>query len=116
MLPNECCPVCGGLLLALKGSELGKRRCSKCGAIIDNGTESTPVNPQHYKEGVHEVIDIIRATLSKEEFEGYLKGNIIKYSCRAGLKGDRAEDIAKRDVYTTWLRKLREFKDMRDPR
>jgi len=45
-----------------------------------------PVSPDHYKVWGLEVIDIMQAKLTKEEFEGYLKWNIIKYTLRARHK------------------------------
>jgi len=68
-----------------------------------------PVNkPYHYNWLKKEVIDIIRDSLSEEEFKGYLKGNILKYSLRAGIKDyDKLEeDLQKRNVYLQWLIEL----------
>ena len=50
-----------------------------------------------------QAIDVIMATLSPAEFEGYLKGNILKYRLRAGNKGDAQKDIAKADWYSNKL-------------
>lgn len=44
-------------------------------------------SPSHYmNENGKETIDVIREMLSADEFNGYLKGNVIKYECRAGKK------------------------------
>lgn len=61
--------------------------------------------PKHYNWLKKEVIDIIRDSLSHEEFIGYLKGNILKYSLRAGIKSQATleEDLQKRNKYLTWL-------------
>lgn len=61
-------------------------------------------NPAHYDlfPG-QQVIDIIRATLTPEEFAGYLKGNVLKYRLRAGEKGDPVEDLGKAAKYRAWL-------------
>ena len=48
-------------------------------------------------------IDLIQYTLTKEELIGFLKGNIIKYSLRAGHKGDPEKDKAKALQYKKWL-------------
>lgn len=46
------------------------------------------INPSHYKmAGGVEVIDIIRAVQSDEEYYGYLWGNVIKYTLRHKRKG-----------------------------
>lgn len=58
--------------------------------------------PAHYTAGGIEVIEILRAKLSPEEFRGFCKGNIIKYTLRAELKNG-AIDYAKASVYAGWL-------------
>jgi hypothetical protein len=62
---------------------------------------SDPVNhPKHYKVFPNmEAIDIIRKVLTEEEFNGYLKGNFLKYRLRAGDKDDLEQDIAKSNWY-----------------
>jgi len=58
----------------------------------------------YYDIGGIEVIDIIKAKLSREGFKNYLLGNIIKYACRAGHKpGCYIRDIEKIVVYTQLL-------------
>jgi hypothetical protein len=64
--------------------------------------------PAHYDlipEKEVQVIDVIRAGMSKEEFKGFCKGNIIKYSLRAGIKfGEPAEqDLQKARQYIDYL-------------
>lgn len=57
-------------------------------------------NPSHYQllPGV-EAIDIIKATLTPEQWKGYCLGNMLKYRLRAGDKGDALEDIGKANKY-----------------
>jgi hypothetical protein len=43
--------------------------------------------PSHYASGDIECIDAMRAQMSKEEFEGHMKGNVIKYMWRWRDKG-----------------------------
>ena len=59
-------------------------------------------NPSHYNSGDVECIDGIEASLSKEEFEGYLHGKIIKYVWRFKYKGG-VKDLQKAEWY---LKKL----------
>ena len=40
------------------------------------------INPDHYKIGGIETIAYIEAKLTKEQFKGYLVGNVIKYISR----------------------------------
>jgi hypothetical protein len=59
---------------------------------------SDPTNPDHYKQGSVECIDAIQSALTPEEFRGYLKGNVLKYTWRERMKkGD--EDMAKARWY-----------------
>lgn len=63
----------------------------------------TPDNvnsPNHYKlTGLDvEVIDVIRASMSPEEFKGYCKGNVIKYVTRENKKNGM-EDLRKAKKY-----------------
>lgn len=52
-----------------------------------------------------EPIELMQLVLTSDEFIGFLKGNIIKYTLRAGHKqGEAAEkDIAKAKRYKQWL-------------
>jgi hypothetical protein len=63
-------------------------------------------HPPHYTAGGIETIDYIQAKLTPEEFRGYLRGNILKYSSRAGLKGDADEDLSKMVWYANKLKSL----------
>ena len=68
-------------------------------------------HPPHYgaqdDSGI-ECIDAIRASMTREMFLGYLKGNAEKYLWRAGMKEDAIEDLEKmgwyRDRYEEELR------------
>lgn len=63
---------------------------------------SKAVNPDHYKVGGMQVVDIWRAKLSPEEFRGACKANILKYVMRSDHKNGR-EDLEKAKVYLEWL-------------
>lgn len=63
-------------------------------------------NPPHYKLGNGmEVIDIIEAALTEEEFRGYLKGNDLKYIYREPHKGNSEQDVAKSIWYAERYKK-----------
>lgn len=53
-------------------------------------------SPSHYNDYPVEVIEIIKRTLTKEQFIGYCLGNEIKYRMRAGLKSDNIEEDIKK--------------------
>ena len=60
-------------------------------------------HPSHYTNGKIECIEAIEASMSPEEFKGYLKGNAIKYLWRYKLKGKPKEDLAKAQWYISKL-------------
>jgi len=62
--------------------------------------------PNHYSHGGIEMIDILRAKLSPEQFEGFLLGNVIKYLFRYPHKGTPSRDLDKAAKYLEWLRIL----------
>jgi hypothetical protein len=55
-------------------------------------------HPPHYKQGEIECIDGIEASMSAAQFEGYLKGNVLKYVWRYGTK-DQGQDLEKANWY-----------------
>lgn len=62
------------------------------------------INPSHYKvEGLPEAIDIINHLMHREQYEGFLWGNILKYAYRFGRKGDKAETAGKIAWYANQL-------------
>lgn len=60
------------------------------------------INPDHYTIGGIETIDYLQAKLSKEQFRGYLLGNIIKYMSRYQYKNG-VEDVKKSQWYMNKL-------------
>lgn len=62
-------------------------------------------SPQHYKlRGLDvESVDVIKATMTPEEFKGWLKGNAMKYLFRLGKKDDECQDAKKAMKYLEWL-------------
>ena len=54
-------------------------------------------NPVHY-QGEVECIDAIKSSMSKQQYIGYLKGNIIKYIWRFERKNG-LEDLQKSEWY-----------------
>lgn len=71
--------------------------------------EDAAINPAHYQvEGIPEAIDIMAHLMTKEQLEGFLWGNIIKYAYRYGRKGDEAETAGKIAWYAKKLKELGE--------
>lgn len=66
--------------------------------------QEDPVNnPSHYNAGTIESIDYIKSFLTKEEYIGFLRGNMAKYNHRARYKGKFLEDIEKAQWYSQKL-------------
>lgn len=63
------------------------------------------VGGTHYKDMAIEPWAVMQAVLTHAEFVGFLKGNIIKYSLRAGRKQGASDDADKARHY---LQKLEE--------
>ena len=56
-------------------------------------------NPAHYNHKGVEAIAAIEASMTDEEFQGYLKGNCMKYLWRYKYKGKPVEDLKKAQWY-----------------
>lgn len=69
---------------------------------IDEQKHKEVHHPNHYTSGDIECIDAIRASMTKEEFEGYCKGNFMKYVWRYRNKNG-PQDLEKAKVYLNWL-------------
>lgn len=68
--------------------------------VCPKNEEFNNVNhPEHYLTGGMEVIDILKAKLTPEEFKGFCKGNSLKYLFRAEHKGKEKEDYEKAKWY-----------------
>ena len=66
-------------------------------------------HPAHYKHGEIETLDIIRMSLTPEEFQGFLKGNVLKYQIRAPHKHETPdEDYKKAKFYYDEYREVTE--------
>jgi hypothetical protein len=58
-------------------------------------------SPKHYGGGI-ECIECIKASMSAQQFVGFLKGNVMKYVWRFDRKNG-VEDLEKAKVYLDWL-------------
>ena len=99
---NECKDGIVGYSQQEHSTAVNPIYCSKC-----NGTgeiNDDPIRkPSHYMHGDLETKAIIKALLTPEEYRGYCKGNIIKYTDRAPYKGQTEQDYGKRKQYYDWL-------------
>ena len=75
----------------------------KAGEEESPKTPSDAVNPQHYKQGRTEVIDIIEdAVIGADAFEAVCQANVLKYTLRYRHKNG-VEDLKKAVWYTEKL-------------
>ena len=66
------------------------------GNVIDEAVN----HPSHYTDGNIECIDYIQDKLTDEEFQGYCKGNALKYISRAGKKNpDKYNEDLKKAIW-----------------
>jgi hypothetical protein len=64
------------------------------------------VGGEHYRRMAMQPWDIMEAVLTREEFIGYLKGCILKYTLRDGKK-EGTDDIGKAQHYAEKLREVK---------
>lgn len=60
-------------------------------------------NPSHYNRGGIEIINVLKAFLTPEEYKGYLKGTNLTYLLRSAWKGQNKHDILKAEWYAKRL-------------
>lgn len=63
-------------------------------------------SPEHYRQGGIECIEAIQASMTREEFKGYLKGSVLKYLWRYQHKGKPVEDLRKANWFLDRLRSV----------
>lgn len=72
-------------------------------SVSSRPQETDNVNhPAHYTQGGIECIEAIKASMTPAEFQGYCKGNTLKYIWRWREKGG-VEDLEKAMVYLKWM-------------
>lgn len=57
---------------------------------------------KHYAGSI-QPIEVMQEHMSHDEFIGFLRGNIIKYTCRLGKKDSAEKEAAKIYRYSEWL-------------
>lgn len=78
----------------------------------DIAKDALEANGAHYRKCGVEPFAVMFATLTDEEVKGFIKGNIIKYSIRNGIKdGDNSKDVQKAKFYMQMLGEYAYYKD-----
>ena len=57
----------------------------------------------HYTVGGIQPIEYMKCKMSKEQYEGFCLGNVIKYISRCDFKDAKVSDLKKAKDYLTWL-------------
>ena len=65
--------------------------------------DQTQVGGQHYRDMPIQPWNVMQAVLTPAEFQGFLKGNIIKYALRSGKKAGASDDGEKAKHYAQKL-------------
>lgn len=61
---------------------------------------------EYYAVGGIETIDFIKAKLTPEQYEGWLRGQVLKYASRSEYKGEKKSDYKKLAYYADLLASL----------
>lgn len=89
--------------------------CAMCGGGHSDATSALACcaqkndvveRPPHYNQGGIECIEAIEASMSREEYKGYLKGSVLKYVWRYQHKGKPVEDLRKANWFLDRLRSV----------
>ena len=99
---SESCSV------GMKFQEFKPKPCCSAKAELEGSTkvalEGSAKTSTHYQVGTKQPIEIMQEIMTPEEFQGFCRGNVIKYSLRLGHKDAPVKEAAKIEQYSKWLR------------
>lgn len=95
--------ILDGAKLDTKSNELIEERVKEIKEKLESEETSKVDHPSHYNQGKIETIEIIKSSMNKEQYKGFLKGNILKYICRSEFKENELEDLQKAQWYLNEL-------------
>jgi len=72
---------------------------------MDTKADDVQIGGAHYKDMGMQPWAVMEVVLTREEFIGFLKGNVIKYSMRQGKKVD-SDDVNKARHYAAKLKEV----------
>ena len=76
--------------------------------MIEDDPNVMQVGGTHYVSMAVQPWEVMEAVMTREEFIGFLKGNIIKYSMRQGKKED-TDDVGKLQHYMAKLKQVQSW-------
>lgn len=112
--PNEDYVVLGDVLDKEDEDDIMEDIPISIKELEEKGKEPTEklAEPDYYAgNGLSPLEAFKKGLLSREETIGFIKGNVIKYTVRAGKKDNASKDIVKAIDYLTHLKKLYESDD-----
>ena len=112
--PNEDYVVLGDVLDKEDEDDIMEDIPISIKELEEKGKEPTEKldEPDYYAgNGLSPLEAFKKGLLSREETIGFIKGNVIKYTVRAGKKDNASKDIVKAIDYLTHLKKLYESDD-----
>lgn len=83
--------------------ESEQKHCNHCINFNKWKPNGTSLAATHYQIADKQPIEIIQMYLTPMEFQGYLRGNVIKYILRCGHKDEPQKEIEKSIQYSKWL-------------
>lgn len=113
--PNEDYVVLGDVLDKEDEDDIMEDIPTSIKELEEKGKEPTEKldEPDYYAgNGLSPLEAFKKGLLSREETIGFIKGNVIKYTVRAGKKDNASRDIVKAIDYLTHLKKLYESDDI----
>ena len=112
--PNEDYVVLGDVLDKEDEDDIMEDIPTSIKELEEKGKEPTEklAEPDYYAgNGLSPLEAFKKGLLSREETIGFIKGNVIKYTVRAGKKDNASKDIVKAIDYLTHLKELYESDD-----
>lgn len=70
---------------------------------LEEGKERPAESPEHYARLTPQTIQRLQNLLTPEEFQGFCRGNCLKYLERYAHKDSKLQDAKKAAVYCNWL-------------
>ena len=67
-----------------------------------------PPHSSHYHQNGLAPLEVMRRTFPPEQYEGFLRGSLLKYTMRYDRKGQEAEDLGKAEFYSEALKRWKE--------
>jgi hypothetical protein len=77
---------------------------------VEMSADERQVGGSHYKDMPVQPWDVMQAVLTPDEFRGFLRGNIIKYSMRQGKKEGADLDAEKARHYMEKLQEVESYR------